>query len=136
VTRSLTLSLVDLSAPCWVWPGTRDANGYGKIWLDNQQLLAHRYIWRLIRGEIPRGLTIDHLCRVHGCVNPQHLELVTQGENTLRGMSPSAINKRKTHCLRGHPYDAANTYYQPDGNRRCRTCKVIHRERYNARRAA
>jgi WhiB family redox-sensing transcriptional regulator len=31
-------------------------------------------------------------------------------------------NARKTHCKRGHPFDAANTYYAPDGQRRCSTC--------------
>jgi hypothetical protein len=83
---------------------------------------AHRFAWELLRGAIPDGLTLDHLCRNRRCVNPDHLEPVTAVENTMRGQAPHAINARKTHCLRGHAFDEENTYVRSDGARICRAC--------------
>ncbi|MDG4910781.1 HNH endonuclease, partial [Mesorhizobium sp. WSM4898] len=57
-----------------------------------------------IKGSIPGGLVLDHLCRVPSCINPDHLEAVPNKENILRGMSKQAINKRKTRCANGHEY--------------------------------
>lgn len=65
---------------CWYWIGARDRNGYGVF----GQLKAHRYAYTLLVGEIPQGLGLDHLCRVRRCVNPKHLEPVTQAENNRR----------------------------------------------------
>jgi hypothetical protein len=65
---------------CWQWTGTT-SNGYGKygsIW-------AHRFSWELLRGPIPHNLEVDHLCRNRGCVNPEHLEIVSHRENVRRG---------------------------------------------------
>ena len=110
-------------------------NGYGVIRgrvPDNEKLyLVHRLTYELIRGPIPEGLQIDHLCRVRACVNPNHMELVTQSENIRRGMAPSAINARKTHCYKGHPFSEENTYVSPKGERYCRTCGVAREARRN-----
>ena len=76
-----------------------------------------------MRGPIPEGLTLDHLCRVRACVNPAHLEPVTLRENTLRSPSaPTAINARKTECLRGHAFTPENTWVHRS-RRCCRECK-------------
>ncbi len=64
----------------------------------------------MVVGQIPSGLTLDHLCRVRNCVNPAHLEPVTHRENTLRGDGVTAINARKTSCHRGHPFAGENLY--------------------------
>ncbi len=71
---------------CWLWTGSKN-DGYGKFRpVANQRpVLAHRYAYELLVGPIPRDLTLDHLCRVHSCVNPEHLEPVTRRENILRG---------------------------------------------------
>lgn len=75
-------------------------------------------------------LELDHLCRNRRCCRPDHLEPVTHKENVLRGMAPSAINARKTHCKRGHEFTAENIYPSPDGVRRCRECRRLrHAER-------
>ena len=81
-------------------------------------IAVHRLVYELFVGSIPVGLTLDHLCRVRHCVNPAHLEPVTLAENTLRGEGPTAVNSRKTHCPKGHPYDVMDS-----GRRRCLVCR-------------
>lgn len=82
----------------------------------------------LHKGPIPEGLVIDHLCRNRGCVNPDHLEAVTQRENILRGEGLAAANARKTHCPKGHPYSGENLYVVPSsGRRQCRICADARR---------
>lgn len=123
---------------CWVWTGARNRAGYGRLPAPRPETgdwtsrYAHRISYEIHRGEIPDGLVLDHLCRNPPCVNPAHLEVVTPGENTLRGESPWAINSRKTHCVHGHEYTPENTYVKPTGWRECRTCKRnAERERYH-----
>lgn len=71
--------------PCWIWQRAVDSGGYGK-WRKDGEYLAHRVYYKKAKGPIPEGLTIDHLCRVHSCVNPEHLEAVTNIENMRRGL--------------------------------------------------
>ena len=84
---------------------------------------AHRVAYELMRGPIPDGLTLDHLCRNVGCVNPDHLEPVTMKENILRGYSPAAQAARRDECAHGHAYTPENTYRYANGSRRCRICQ-------------
>ena len=105
---------------CWLWIAGKSV-GYGHLMLKGVHMWAHRVSYERHIGPIPPGLEIDHLCRMRACVNPAHLEPVTRGTNILRGLSPSAINARKTHCPKGHQYDAV---YPQRGRlgRRCTTC--------------
>lgn len=114
---------VDKSGPCWLWQRVPNGDGYGVVRIGNVQARAHRLAYFLLRGPIPPGLELDHLCRVRHCVNPDHLEPVTRRENLLRGINPFAINKRRTHCIHGHEYTPENTGRHPSGNRQCRACK-------------
>ncbi len=109
---------------CWPWQAGLSTSGYGKFWLDckHRAARAHRVAYELVKGPIPRFYTIDHLCRVRRCVNPSHLEAVTNRENVLRGEGHTARNARKTECPQGHEYDEANTYTSSDGERHCRAC--------------
>lgn len=112
--------------PCWVWTGGKISTGYGLFHpTKGTHALAHRYSYELMVGPIPEGLHIDHLCRNPVCVSPRHLEPVTPGENTRRGLSISTFNALKTHCPAGHAYTPENTYRSPSkpNGRRCRQCQ-------------
>ncbi len=114
---------------CWPWTGSQDGKGYGRFWDGTRHVQAHRWAYEAKYGPIPKGLTIDHLCRTHNCVNSHPLEVRTNRLNILRGVAPSAVNARKTHCIRGHLFDDANTYV-PRNGRRSRTCRACARYRW------
>lgn len=114
---------------CWDWTAYRDKDGYGSVKADGKMQLAHRHVYSVLVGPIPKGLTLDHLCRNRACVNPEHLEPVTQRVNTHRGNTAAARNAAKTHCVKGHPYDEANTYRNRKG-RFCRACGRDATRRY------
>lgn len=96
-------------------------------------MLAHRVAWQLLGGKPVKGLVLDHLCRVQICVNPAHLEQVTQQENTLRGEGTAALNARKTICVNGHEFDEENTRWLADGRRECKTCRTETYGRWDER---
>jgi hypothetical protein len=134
-------SKVDKSGTCWLWMGaTSGSKRYGSFGYQGRVQPAHRVAYMLTFGPIPLGADIDHVkargCTSTLCVRPDHLEAVTHRENVLRGDSLQAVNARKTHCPRGHPYDMT----MGKNGRWCRTC---HREasraaqaRYRARKQA
>jgi HNH endonuclease len=129
------LRYVQKTENCWLWLGHISRLGYGSFFSRQfQSSQAHRVSYQLFIGEVPKELTLDHLCRVRHCVNPDHLEPVTLRENILRGTGPSAILARRTHCKHGHPWDESNTIYyaNPKGvpKRHCRQC-IINRGRRN-----
>jgi hypothetical protein len=106
---------VDRRGPddCWEWQAGRDSSGYGSFFteeVDGKRITvgAHRWAYQHVVGPIPEGLHIDHLCRNRKCVNPCHMEAVTNKVNALRGQSFAAKNSRKTHCPSGHEYTEEN----------------------------
>ncbi len=112
----------DVLSGCWKWTGaTNDREyNYGCFWTIGKLEGAHRVALALTGTEVPPGRVVDHLCRNPNCVNPGHLEIVTQSENTKRGIA----GIRRTHCVRGHALTDENTYVTPKSkNRMCKTCK-------------
>lgn len=124
-------SKVDKNGPegCWLWTDHLGRQGYADFWVPPRPVKAHRFAYELLVGPIPEGLVIDHLCSVRHCVNPAHLEAVTQRVNVLRSTNHVAAQAVATHCKRGHEFTPENTYMHR-GKRDCRTC---HRDQ--ARRA-
>ena len=124
--RLFSRLIIEPQTGCLLWTGAISGTGYGYISLPGRKLVrVHRAMYELFVGPIPDGLYLDHLCRVRHCAAPAHLEAVTPRVNTLRGESPSASAGEK--CTRGHDFDLINTYWTPDGKRRCRACVRIRR---------
>jgi len=117
---------------CWLWTGSISVNGYGRIGgrIDGvrKDRPAHRLSYQSLIGPIGDGLVLDHLCRVRCCVNPAHLEAVTQQENVIRGDGPRLARERwsaQTHCKQGHEFTPQNTHR----NKRGRSCRACDRAR-------
>ena len=127
--RFFSFVMPEPNSGCWLWVGATCNGGYGRFRRsgpDFQNVGAHRYAFELANGPIPEGLHIDHRCSNPTCVNPDHLDAVTPGENLRRtderGRCPGH-HKYKTHCQKGHPYSGGNLYIDSRGIRHCRTCK-------------
>lgn len=75
---------------CWRWTAAIcPITGYGKFHVGEGRSIAnaHRFGYLMLVGPIEDDLTLDHLCRNRWCVNPDHLEQVTRGENVRRGFA-------------------------------------------------
>lgn len=117
--------IVDEETGCHNWPGAVNGDGYGLLERGGRSMSAHRWYWIQANGDIPEGMKIDHLCRNPRCCNPAHMEVVTNRENVMRGMSPHVIASRENRCMRGHEFTPENTIQKSCGGRQCRECQRV-----------
>ena len=112
---------VESETGCWLWQGSLDEHGYGRVIRNKKRYRLHRVSYELMVADIPDGLVIDHLCRTRNCINPYHMEPVPQSVNAARGNTARSLDR--THCKRGHELTEANTN-NLNGWRRCKTCQA------------
>lgn len=112
---------------CWIWLGRLNERGYGTIRWNGATARIHRVIYEFSNGRIPENMTLDHLCRVRCCVNPDHLEAVSIRTNVLRGIGLSALCAKQISCIHGHIYTSESTYI-PHGTTQ-RVCRICRRRR-------
>lgn len=118
--------------PCHIWQGAKNKDGYAVVKREGKTHLLHRLTWAEENGPIPAGQVMDHLCRIHACIRPEHLEPVTLKENLRRGEGHGGV--LRTHCRRGHRLTGRNLYKRSDGTHRCRTCMLAANRAYRVRR--
>jgi hypothetical protein len=128
--------LPEPNSGCWLWTHSLTKDGYGRLNLGHKETVAHKGMYEIVKGPVPSGLELDHLCRTRACINPDHLEPVTEKENCRRSTSLASRRSRQTECLRGHPFDSANTYRTKRGWRQCRACHVAKHIRLRAMKKA
>jgi hypothetical protein len=124
---------------CVEWTGHVATNGYGQIRWNYTKWQVHRAVWTATRGPIADDLTVDHLCRNPLCVNADHMEIVTRGENSRRagGLDVANTKMRQAQtCRNGHRYDQQAVRQNRRG-RVCATCRLVREQTYRtARRVA
>lgn len=136
------LANVKRDGDCIIWQGAPNNMGYGKVSVQNdptapgREEAAHRWFYKRLRGPIPEGMVLDHLCRRPLCVNPDHLEPVTLAENTRRGALARGFLGNRTHCGNGHEWVPENLLLVTGGDPehptyRCRPCNTERARRRN-----
>lgn len=113
-----------IEGACHLWQSPLDKDGYGSFYFRKKNRRAHRVSYYYNIGDIPQGMVVDHICGNRHCVRPDHLRLLTPKENALDGRGHGAINAKKTHCKRGHPFDR-----QYGKQRYCSICQAAKTRR-------
>lgn len=127
------MSKVQKTDTCWLWIAPCGKRRYGATSYRGKSVEAHRMVYTMFRGDIPMGLTLDHLCRNRKCVNPEHLEPVTIQENIRRAVK---FIQRSNYCRNGHKLTAGNTFVLIRGShqyRRCKACDTLQRKEAEVR---
>lgn len=121
---------VDLSGDCWVWLGAKNNKGYGQIRFGSDCVYVHRLSYEYFHNIILYKLVVDHLCRNTLCVNPSHLEMVTNAENIRRG---DVSGKFKAYCPKGHDYSVSGVRWGKNKAKFCKLCVYERSKSYRER---
>lgn len=130
-------SKVEITDGCWLWKSA-SAKGYGAFtaWRNGKWCMVrpHIYAYELLVGPVPEGRELHHeVCHNKICCNPSHLLPLTKSEHSFKSDSLAGKRIAQTHCKRGHPFDAVNSYIRPNGTKFCRQCVIDNqRARYQA----
>ncbi len=123
IDRFLDKVCVQMSS-CWLWTGAKSKKGYGRFWWSNRLGMAHRFSYEyFVSCPIPVGYELDHSCRNHSCVNPDHVRPLTPQIHKLQPDSIAVIRAQRVYCTHGHTY----TYWYNTG-RQCRECHKLWKQ--------
>lgn len=115
-------SMVEVTGFCWNWTGSVTFEGYGYWWFNRATRPVHRIAFEELTQEvIPDDMHLDHLCRTRNCVNPDHLEVVTPTENSIRA---SRFKVERATCINGHDRSDPLSKFKA-GGARCRQCVLV-----------
>ena len=131
---------------CWLYEKVLNSDGYGVLLpsskktakIKRKKIFAHRYSYEIYKGQIPEKMLVCHKCDTPSCVNPDHLFLGTDQDNTDDKMKKGR-NRPGRHtyrdmnfCTKGHELTKENIYLRlRDGSRDCRICRTEYGRRYN-----
>lgn len=87
---------------CWNWTRRSKQNGYGVAYFGKERWLAHRAAYSLVKGEIPKGMSVCHSCDNPACINPDHLWLGTHKENMHDSIKKGRASKPPVHVGGDH----------------------------------
>lgn len=118
--------ITSMDTDCILWDKSYKETGYGQTYFEGKVTRAHKAAWVEANGPVPEGMVIDHLCGNRGCVNVEHLRVVTQQENIMAG---KWNRDNRLTCPKGHPTSQENTMIRNNGKRECAEC---NRERARA----
>ena len=127
-----------IGSGCWLWIGNKNYQGYGVVDVSGKKIFAHRLSYYVFSGYIKKSKCVCHRCDKVNCINPAHLFLGSQQDN-LNDMRKKGrerglgyINRKKTHCLKGHPLFGKNL--RLEGKAMARRCIKCETENHNRRR--
>lgn len=122
----------DPATGCWIWTGSTNGKGYGRVMAGSRRQYTHRLAYERWVGPIPDGHEIHHDCETKLCVNPDHLRAMTRAEHLSIHWDG--------FCKRGHELTPGNTYIRSSGirpgERQCRACKRRRDREYLSRKRA